>query len=289
MRNKTMPHGLQVNKPNGLQWEVRPQALERWTPDLMAAADTVDNTISIFDPIGQDFWTGEGVTPKRIAAALRAIGPKNDVVVLINSPGGDVFDGISIYNLLRDHKGTVTVKVLGLAASAASIVAMAGDEVLIARAGFLMIHNTWVVAMGNRLDLRDIADTLEPFDAAMADIYAAFSGLEHKAVQKMMDAETWIGGAAAVEQGFADGMLPADEVTKDTKAKADRVAAHLLDMALAKAGMPRGERRALLNEYKSGMPCAAGDGMPGAAVVGKPGAAVTEGVLAALRSAKVPF
>jgi ATP-dependent protease ClpP protease subunit len=282
MRNRhAMPQARQADQPAGLQWELRPQALERWAPDLMAAADPVDNTISMFDPIGQDFWTGEGVTTKRIAAALRTIGPKNDVVVLINSPGGDVFEGLSIYNLLREHKGSVTVKILGLAASAASVIAMAGDEVLIARAGFLMIHNTWAVAVGNRNDLRDMADTLEPIDAAMADIYATFSGLEPKAVQKMMDAETWIGGAAAVEQHFADGLLPADEVKQKTKAKADRAAAYLLDTALARAGMPRAERRGLLNEYKSGTRDAAGDGTRDAAVVGTPGAAVVGETIAA--------
>lgn len=260
MLKRTMPQARQIDRPNGLQWELAPQALERWTPDLMAAAPAVDNTISILDPIGQDPWTGEGVTAKRIAAALRSIGAEKDVVVNLNSPGGDLFEGMAIYNLLRDHKGSVTVKVLGIAASAASIIAMAGDEVLIARSGFLMIHDTWVVAIGNRLDLRDIADTLEPFDTAMADIYAARSGLEAKAVQKMMDAETWIGGTAAVDQGFADALLPADEVKKDANAKGDRVAAFLLDMALAKAGMPRSERRAMLQEFKTGTPCAAGAG-----------------------------
>lgn len=261
---RTMPQARKIERPSGLQWEVSPQALERWTPDLMAA-DKSDNTISILDMIGQDPWTGEGVTAKRISAALRSIGPDGDVVVNINSPGGDFFEGLAIYSLLHEHKGHVTVKVLGVAASAASVVAMAGDEILIARSAFLMIHDVWAVAIGNRNDFRDMADTLEPFDAAMADIYAARSGLDAKKVGKMMDAETWIGGASAVEQGFADGLLQADEVKKDANAKTDRVAAYLLDMALAKAGMPRSERRALLKDFKTGTPSAADDGMPGAA------------------------
>lgn len=261
MRNKDlMPQARKMDLPKGLQWELSPQALDRWTPNLMAAAPPVDNTISILDPIGMDPWTGEGVTAKRIAAALRSIGADKDVVVNVNSPGGDLFEGMAIYNLLRDHKGSVQVKVLGLAASAASIIAMAGDEILIARAGFLMIHDTWVVAVGNRNDLRAVADTLEPFDTAMADIYSARAGMDANKVQKMMDVETWIGGAAAIDQGFADALLPADEVKKDTKAKGDRVAAHLLDMALAKAGLPRSERRSLLQEYKSGTRDAAGTG-----------------------------
>lgn len=257
MRKRNLPKFSSADRPQGLQWDISPQALQRWTPELMAA-DKADNTISVLDTIGVDPWTGDGVTAKRIAGALRAIGAGNDVVVNINSPGGDLFEGMAIYNMLRDHKGGVTVKVLGVAASAASIIAMAGDQIEIARAGFLMIHNTWVVAMGNRLDLRAMADTLEPFDAAMADIYAARSGLDAKAVAKMMNAETWIGGAAAVDQGFADELLPADQVAKDANAKGDRIAAHALDLALAKAGLSRQQRQTLINDFRTGTQIAAG-------------------------------
>lgn len=263
LRNKSLMPLARQDRPCAdlqLQWDLVPQALERWTPNLMATE--TENTISIFDPIGVDFWTGEGVTAKRISAALRTIGPANDVTVNINSPGGDLFEGMAIYNLLREHKGQVTMKILGLAASAASIIAMAGDEIQIARAGFIMIHNTWVVAMGNRNDLRDVADQLEPFDFAMADIYNARTGIEQKAIQKKMDAETWINGSAAVDEGWADSLLPSDEVQENKAAKGERAAAFLLDMALAKAGMPRSERRSLLQDYKSSMPGAAGTGTP---------------------------
>src|SRR5690606_26247503 len=133
-----------------------------------------------------------------VAAALRAMGA-GPVTVNVNSPGGDMFEGLAIYNLLREHEGEVTVKVLGLAASAASIIAMAGDTVQIARAGFLMIHNCWVVAQGNRHDLREYAEMMEPFDAAMADIYSARTGLDATEVQKQLDAESWINGSAAIE------------------------------------------------------------------------------------------
>jgi ATP-dependent Clp protease protease subunit len=263
---RTMPQARQIVRPQGLQWEISPKALEQWAPDLMAA-DKADNTISILDPIGQDPWTGEGVTAKRVSAALRSIGADKDVVVNLNSPGGDFFEGLAIYSLLREHKGKVTVRVLGIAASAASVVAMAGDELLIAKAGFLMIHNVWAVVVGNRNDMRDMADTLETLDAAMVDIYSSRSGMDSKKVAKMMDAETFIGGPAAVEQGFADALLPSDEVKKDANAKKDQVAAYLLDMALAKAEMPRSERRKLLKDFRTGMPGAADDGMPCAAVM----------------------
>lgn len=265
MRKRNLPKFVAAERPQGLQWDIAPQALQRWTPELMAADKAADNTISVLDTIGVDPWTGEGVTAKRIAGVLRAIGAEKDVVVNVNSPGGDLFEGMAIYNMLREHKGSVTIKVLGIAASAASIIAMAGDQIEIARAGFLMVHNTWVMAMGNRNDLRDLADTLEPFDTAMADIYAARSGLDVKAVMKMMNGETWIGGAAAVEQGFADALLPADQVAKDANARGERIAAHAIDLALAKAGMPRSQRRALINDFSTGTQNAAGVGTQNAA------------------------
>ena len=263
MRKTSMPQARQIERPQGLEWDLAPQALERWTPNLMSAAAADENTISIYDPIGVDFWTGEGVTAKRIAAALRSIGADKDIAVNINSPGGDLFEGIAIYSLFREHKGNVRVKVLGLAASAASIIAMAGDEIQIARAGFFMVHNTWVLMVGNRHDLRDVADQLEPFDFSMADIYAARTGLEQKSVQKKMDAETWINGSAAVDEGWADSLLASDAVREDKSAKlGERAAPYLMDMALAKAGMPRSERRSLLQDYKAGMLSAAGAGKP---------------------------
>ena len=240
--------------------ETLPSAMERWDGGIKAAA-TDDNSISVFDVIGQDYW-GEGVTAKRIACALRAMNGA-DVTVNINSPGGDMFEGLAIYNLLREHKGEVTVKVLGVAASAASIFAMAGDTVQIARAGFLMIHNTWIMAVGNRNDLREYADTLEPFDRAMADIYAARTGAEAKAMAKLMDRETWIGGGDAVEQGFADELLASDQV--DSKGgKAQACAARRMEAALRASGMPKSEAMRLISEFKSsaGDPAGNGEGDP---------------------------
>ena len=127
------------------------------------AAGNDANSISIYDSIGEN-WEGTGVTAKRISAALRAIGDK-DVVVNINSPGGDFFEGVAI-SKLREHQGRVTVQVMGLAASAASVIAMAGDQILMGDGSFLMIHNAWAVAIGNRHDMADAAKLLEPFDTA---------------------------------------------------------------------------------------------------------------------------
>src|SRR5690606_15536984 len=120
-------------------------ALSRWNPGVRAAAEDSETSITIYDVIGEDYWTGGGVTVSRIDGALRKIGNR-DVTVFINSPGGDVFEGIAIYNRLREPPANVTVKIMGLAASAASIIAMAGDRIEIGTASFLMVHNAWVVA-----------------------------------------------------------------------------------------------------------------------------------------------
>jgi ATP-dependent protease ClpP protease subunit len=268
MSKRNLP-AAQIGARPGMRTEIMPSALDRWNADVQAAADTSsDNTISILDVIGAD-WFGEGVTAKRVSAALRAIG-KQDVVVNINSPGGDYFEGLAIYNMLGEHPANVTIKVLGIAASAASVIAMAGDEIQIARAGFLMIHNTWVIAMGDRNQLRDVADWLEPFDQAAVDIYAARTGMKDAEIAKMLDRETWIGGSDAVDKGFADSLLDSDEVSTKAKNSTEGrpvVAAHKIDALLARAGVSRSERRDLVNALKGGMPGAAPSGMRDAAVI----------------------
>jgi len=236
-------------------------AMERWNGGIKAAKSD-ENSISVFDVIGAD-WYGDGVTASRIAAALRSIGGAN-VTVNINSPGGDMFEGLAIYNLLREYEGKVTVKVLGLAASAASIIAMAGDEVQIGRGAFLMIHNCWVYAMGNRHDLQQIAEDMVPFDKAMNDIYGSRTGLDAATIDAMMNAETYIGGSDAVEKGFADRLLAADEIADGDDSPA--AALRKLDAMLAKTDAPRSERRKLLKALTGSKPGAAAtpEGMPGA-------------------------
>lgn len=280
MTKRDLPRADISARP-GLRSDTSPRALDRWNPDVRSANDDeTDTTITVLDVIGQDFW-GEGVTAKRIAAALRRIGQR-DVTVVINSPGGDYFEGLAIYNALREHPARVTVKILGIAASAASVIAMAGDEVQIARAGFLMIHNTWVVAAGDRHAMREVADWLEPFDAAAVDIYAARTGLKPEALGKMLDRETWIGGAQAVDEGFADRLLDSDEVadggTRNSTGAAIR-AERKLDVLTAKAGMSRTEGRELLAALRGGTPGAAPTGMQDAAVI-----AEVEGLLNSIRS-----
>lgn len=237
---------------------ITPGVFDRWDSGIRAAGEDDERTISVLDVIGYDWWTGEGVTAKRVAAALRSMGA-GPVTVNINSPGGDVFEGFAIYNMLRDHPGEVTVKVLGLAASSASIVAMAGDNIQIARAGFFMVHNCWTIAIGNRHELRDLADDMEPIDAAIADIYAAQTAMEIKDIQRQMDSETWINGSSAVEQGYADELLPADQTSK-SEAKSSASAVRRLEAALRGTGMPRSEAMKLISEVKTSAGDPAGSG-----------------------------
>lgn len=261
MTLKSLPEAP-AGRPSALSKRDLPSAtMERWNGGIKAA-NTDENSISIFDVIGADYW-GEGVTASRIAGVLRSMNGA-DVTVNINSPGGDMFEGLAIYNLLREYKGKVTVKVLGLAASAASIIAMAGDDVQIGRGAFLMIHNCWVYAMGNRHDLAQIAADMEPFDKAMGDIYSARTGLGMDEVAAMMDGETYIGGSDAVEKGFADRLLSAEEIANDDDSPA--AALRKLDALLAKADTPRSERRKLLKALTGSKPgaAAAHDGTPGA-------------------------
>lgn len=263
MTIKTLPGAPEGRPCAGVTSQVQTRALDRWNAGVRAAAENEgDRTISVYDVIGQDYWSGDGVTAKRIAGALRSLG-KGPVTVNVNSPGGDMFEGLAIYNLLREHDGEVTVKVLGLAASAASVIAMAGDTVQIARAGFLMIHNAWVMAVGNRHDLTEIASTLKPFDDAMASIYSARTGQDAKAMAKLMDSETWIGGDAAIEGGFADELLASDQVQKGA-GKASASAVRRIEAGLRASGMPKSEAMRLISEIKSsaGDPAGGGEGDP---------------------------
>ncbi|TQT60097.1 head maturation protease, ClpP-related, partial [Xanthomonas perforans] len=260
---KTLPGAPEGRPCAAVSSQIQPRAMDRWNAGVRAAAESdEERTISVYDVIGQDYWAGEGVTARRVAGALRAMG-KGPVTVNVNSPGGDMFEGLAIYNLLREHDGEITVKVLGLAASAASIIAMAGDTVQIARAGFLMIHNAWVMAVGNRNDLIEVADTLKPFDDAMASIYAARTGQDRKSMAKLMDAETWIGGEAAIEDGFADELLASDQVERGA-AKASASAVRRIESALRASGMPKSEAVRLISEFKSsaGDPAGGGEGDP---------------------------
>lgn len=248
MSLRKLPEIKALDRPTGWQWDAPSTALERWATCPQAAAGSDETTITVFDVIGEDYWNGGGVTAKRISSALRSIGPKA-VTVEINSPGGDMFEGLAIYNLLRDHPAEVTIKIMGLAASAASIIAMAGDRVIMGLGSFLMIHNCWGVVVGDQNAMREAADVFAPFDAAMGDIYAARSGMKAADVAAMMNAETFINARDAVAKGFADDVMEDATADAATQARAGSVnARRRLDSILARQGLPRSERRRLMGE-----------------------------------------
>lgn len=249
----------------------KPDVFDQWGRDSsgIRALSMDDATITMFEMIGEDFWSGGGVTAKKVASQLRAIGDR-PVTIQINSPGGDMFEGIAIYNVLREHPQPITVQVMGMAASAASVIAMAGDDIQVGAASFLMIHNCWVMAMGNRNDMRELADWLEPFDQAMTGLYAERTGRDVKEIANWMDKETYMSGTQAVERGFADGLLPADAMKIDDSAKATDKAVNELrsmELTLVQAGATRTEARERINKIK---------GTPGAALEVTPGADANE-------------
>lgn len=278
MSLRAMPELRAPQALKGLKWEPPSDALARWKPGVRASADDDAATIEIYSVI--DDW--DGFSARRLSAALRAIGDR-DVVVNINSPGGSVFEGLAIYNMLREHPHKVTVNVMGLAASIASVIAMSGDEVRIAKTAFVMVHNSWGVVIGNRHDLRHVADTLEPFDQAIASTYADRAEFDEARAIELMDAETWIAGAQAVEMGLADAFMPHDKVTETDETK-EEANARKIERALAETypEMSRRERRSLMASHSRSVTPSADD--PDPATPGAGELEATEGLLASMRA-----
>ena len=159
--------------------------------------------------IASETWWGDEVTPAAFQAELKQ--HTGDVTVWINSPGGDVFAAAQIYTMLRNHPGKVTVKIHGIAASAASVVAMAGDTTLISPVGMLMIHNPSTMAAGETKDMEQAIAVLEEVKESILNAYAAKTGLSRNRLAKMMDAETWLNANEAMRLGFVDGILFAED------------------------------------------------------------------------------
>lgn len=155
--------------------------------------------LSIYDEIGT-----YGVSAKAFIADIGALDNGTDLELRINSPGGSVFDAVAIYNALRRHTGKVTVTIDGIAASAASYVAMAGDEIVMPENAFLMIHDPSGLVMGTAGDMRDMAEALDKIAGSLIKGYAAKSGKSDDEIATLMAAETWFDAAEAVEAGLAD-------------------------------------------------------------------------------------
>lgn len=193
--------------------------------------DTDPAVLSIFDDIG-----AFGVSAKSFLNDL-ASAQGDSVRVEINSPGGDVFAGLAIYNGLRNSGKKVNVRVLGLAASAASLVAMAGDTIEMPENSFMMVHNPWGFAIGGASDMRDTADMLDKLGASLASTYAKRTGKSAEEIAALLDAETWMSAAEAVDAGFATAVI--SEVPVKAAFDLDRLPANVrAAYASAKASAP---------------------------------------------------
>ena len=176
--------------------------------EFRAEADGEAVEIWIYDVIDEWF----GVAPSRVRDDLKAAGKIGRIDVRINSPGGYVYDGHAIYNLLAQHPAQVTVYIDGLAASAASVIAMAGDKIVMPENGTIMIHEAYGLVVGPAEDMESEARLLRKLNTQIAGIYAARTGNSPEKIAEMMAAETWLMGREAEEAGFADETIPAKKV-----------------------------------------------------------------------------
>ena len=171
--------------------------------------DTSETELLFNGPISEDTWWGDEVTPAMFRDELSKV--SGNLTVWLNSPGGDVFAASQIYSMLKNHKSKVTVKIDGIAASAASVVAMAGDETLIAPTAMMMIHDPSTCAVGNKADMEKAITLLEEVKESIINAYETKSHLSRNKIAKMMSDETWLNAKKAHEMGFVDGILFADK------------------------------------------------------------------------------
>ncbi len=245
------------------------------TFDVRTAAGATE--IALYDQIGPG-----GITASAFRDRLKAISGK--ILLKINSPGGDVFDGIAIHNDLIAHPGDVRVEVTGVAASAASIVAMAGTEIAIASNAFLMIHRAWSLTIGNTEHHAEVARILAQIDGSLAGTYAARTGQDLKAIEQWMSDETWFGADAAIDSGFADERI--GDQSETAKAAFDlsvyaRVPDALkqpgrsgleirspndLDQALRAGGLSRSQAKAVVHGGYAALTSAQDDDTPASAI-----------------------
>ena len=174
--------------------------MKKWF-EIINKADKAE--IWIYEQIGEDFWTGGGVTAKSFQKELAGI-KASQIDLHINSPGGEVFDGITIYNLIKQHPANVTAYIDGLAASIASVIALAGDTVIMAENALFMIHNPWGFAMGDATEMRKTADLLDKVGGSLVTAYASKSGKSDDEISVLMDSETWMTAQEAKDAGFID-------------------------------------------------------------------------------------
>jgi ATP-dependent protease ClpP protease subunit len=187
----------------------------RFEANMAANGDVLE--LQMLDIVGEDWWTGGGITSQRVQEKLSAYPKAKTVKVLLNSPGGDAFEGLAIQSLLRRHGARVEVEVVGLAASAASIIAMAGDEIAMHEGALMMIHEPWTMTVGNATEMRTAADFLEKVNASGLDVYTRRTGRKRADVADMLAAETWMTAHEAVAEKFATSVVAGAEPAPKAK------------------------------------------------------------------------
>jgi ATP-dependent Clp protease protease subunit len=168
--------------------------------------------IWLYDQIGESLW-GDGISAKQFQKELTAMGKVSTINLRINSPGGDVFDGLAIYNQLKSHPARVVVDVDGLAASIASVIAMAGDEIRMASNSMMMIHNPHGMAVGDAAEMSRVGALLGQVKGSLSSTYAARTGQKATQLDAWMDDETWMSAETAVQYGFADAITDPQSVS----------------------------------------------------------------------------
>lgn len=199
------------NRLNKLYADNRKAAARKF--EVVAKADSSEVDIFLYDHIvsseEEAEWWG-GVAPESFVKAVYAVDPSHTINLRVNSPGGSVFAARAMEQALRAHKGKVVVHIDGLAASAATFIAMAGDEIVMAKGAMFMIHKAWTGMWGNAEDLRKEADLLDKIDGTLAETYADKTGKDIAAINEWMAAETWFTAQEALDAGFATSIAEAE-------------------------------------------------------------------------------
>ena len=169
------------------------------------AEDGSVRVLELYGTIAEESWFDDDITPKMFHDEL--FSGTGDIVIWINSPGGDCIAASQIYSMLMDYKGKVTVKIDGIAASAASVIAMAGTEVLMAPTALMMIHNPATMAFGDHTDMKKAIEMLDQVKESIINAYEIKTGQSRAKLSHLMDSETWMNANKAIELGFADGLL----------------------------------------------------------------------------------
>ncbi len=179
-------------------------------------ADTGSRTLYLNGVIAEESWFEDDITPKAFKEEL--LSGEGDITIWINSPGGDCIAAAQIYNMLMDYKGEVTVKIDGLAASAASVIAMAGTKVLMSPASLMMIHNPFTIAIGDSEEMKKAVGMLDEVKESIINAYEIKTGLARDTLSQLMDAETWLNANKAIELKFADSIMfkPEDKKTENS-------------------------------------------------------------------------